>query len=350
MSKKIAIIGGGVAGLSAGIYAQRAGYETVIYEKNSVLGGSLSGWYRNGYGIDNCLHWLTGTAENTPTNEMWKDLGVLNEETKIVQRPYLISSETDGVRVTLWRDTEKTRQEMLALSPEDATEINLFIDVVNVASELTANLSHIMKLAKTVSEAETVLSHFDFARRTMLYMGLNMEEWAAKFKSEAIRNLLLDFSAKEYESYWLIVVYSFFASGNADIIDGGSIKIADNLIRTYVSEGGKIETNMAAKQIVLKRKKLPKIEKKAKIKTKRAEKIIFENGEEAEADYIKTSTGFGSAGAKLDDIALFRQHIGSGVKIKAAGGIRTREQMTAFLEAGCDRIGCSAARILFDGV
>lgn len=286
MSKKIAIIGGGVAGLSAGIYAQRAGYETVIYEKNSVLGGSLSGWYRNGYGIDNCLHWLTGTAENTPTNEMWKDLGVLNEETKIVQRPYLISSETDGVRVTLWRDTEKTRQEMLALSPEDATEINLFIDVVNVASELTANLSHIMKLAKTVSEAETVLSHFDFARRTMLYMGLNMEEWAAKFKSEAIRNLLLDFSAKEYESYWLIVVYSFFASGNADIIDGGSIKIADNLIRTYVSEGGKIETNMAAKQIVLKRKKLPKIEKKAKIKTKRAEKIIFENGEEAEADYI----------------------------------------------------------------
>ena len=71
---------------------------------------------------------------------------------------------------------------------------------------------------------------------------------------------------------------------------------------------------------------------------------------EAEADYIKTSTGFGSAGAKLDDIALFRQHIGSGVKIKAAGGIRTREQMTAFLEAGCDRIGCSAARILFDGV
>ena len=87
MSKKIAIIGGGVAGLSAGIYAQRAGYETVIYEKNSVLGGSLSGWYRNGYGIDNCLHWLTGTADGTPTNFMWKELGVIDEDTKIVERP-----------------------------------------------------------------------------------------------------------------------------------------------------------------------------------------------------------------------------------------------------------------------
>ena len=64
---------------------------------------------------------------------------------------------------------------------------------------------------------------------------------------------------------------------------------------------------------------------------------------QAKADYIKTSTGFGTAGAQMEDIALFRQHIGAGVKIKAAGGIRTREAMEAFCEAGCDRIGCSAA-------
>lgn len=69
---------------------------------------------------------------------------------------------------------------------------------------------------------------------------------------------------------------------------------------------------------------------------------------EAGADYIKTSTGFGSAGAKSEDIALFRRYIGPDVKMKAAGGIRTREQMEAFLAAGCDRIGCSAAKILFD--
>ena len=160
--KKIIIIGGGVAGLSAGIYAQRAGYETTIYEKNSVPGGNLSGWYRNGYTIDNCLHWLTGTADGTPTNLLWKDLGVLNEDSVIVRRPYLVASETNGVRVTLWRDVERTRQEMLAISPEDATEINLFIDCVKIATDITANLSHVVRLAKTVSEAETVLSHFDF--------------------------------------------------------------------------------------------------------------------------------------------------------------------------------------------
>jgi deoxyribose-phosphate aldolase len=67
------------------------------------------------------------------------------------------------------------------------------------------------------------------------------------------------------------------------------------------------------------------------------------------ADYIKTSTGFGPAGAVLEDIALFREHIGPGVKIKAAGGIRTRDALEAFLAAGCDRIGTSSAATLLGG-
>jgi len=61
------------------------------------------------------------------------------------------------------------------------------------------------------------------------------------------------------------------------------------------------------------------------------------------ADYIKTSTGFGPAGACLEDVALFRKHLPKKVKIKAAGGINTREAMLAFFDAGADRIGTSAA-------
>ena len=61
------------------------------------------------------------------------------------------------------------------------------------------------------------------------------------------------------------------------------------------------------------------------------------------ADFIKTSTGFGSAGATFDDIKLFREHIGPGVNIKAAGGIRTYEDIVTYIELGCDRLGCSAA-------
>jgi deoxyribose-phosphate aldolase len=69
----------------------------------------------------------------------------------------------------------------------------------------------------------------------------------------------------------------------------------------------------------------------------------------AGADYIKTSTGFGTAGATLDDVLLFKECIGKGVKIKAAGGIRSREDMVNYLEAGCDRLGTSSAvKLLVD--
>ena len=61
------------------------------------------------------------------------------------------------------------------------------------------------------------------------------------------------------------------------------------------------------------------------------------------ADFIKTSTGFGSAGATFDDIKLLKEHIGPGVKIQAAGGIRTYEDIVTYIELGCDRLGCSAA-------
>ena len=71
---------------------------------------------------------------------------------------------------------------------------------------------------------------------------------------------------------------------------------------------------------------------------------------EAGADYIKTSTGFGTGGATVEDIILFREHIGSGVKMKASGGIRTEEDMVRLIELGCDRLGTSSAVKILCGV
>ena len=62
---------------------------------------------------------------------------------------------------------------------------------------------------------------------------------------------------------------------------------------------------------------------------------------DAKADFIKTSTGFGSAGAKVEDIILMKNNIAPGVRIKAAGGIRTVESAKEMLEAGAIRIGAS---------
>ena len=59
------------------------------------------------------------------------------------------------------------------------------------------------------------------------------------------------------------------------------------------------------------------------------------------ADYIKTSTGFSTAGATREDVKLFKEHVGPGVKIKAAGGIASLQDAEDFIALGADRLGTS---------
>ncbi len=59
-------------------------------------------------------------------------------------------------------------------------------------------------------------------------------------------------------------------------------------------------------------------------------------------DFVKTSTGFGSGGATVEDVALMRKTVGKTMGVKAAGGIRTLADALAMVEAGANRLGCSA--------
>jgi len=71
MKKKIVIIGGGVAGLSAGIYAKLNNFDVEIIEMHSITGGQCTAWDRKGYRFDYCLNWLVGTRKG-PFNDIWK--------------------------------------------------------------------------------------------------------------------------------------------------------------------------------------------------------------------------------------------------------------------------------------
>lgn len=67
---------------------------------------------------------------------------------------------------------------------------------------------------------------------------------------------------------------------------------------------------------------------------------------EAEAAFVKTSTGFSTGGATVEDIALMRKVVGDKAFVKASGGIRTPEEAKAMLEAGADRIGAGNGIVL----
>lgn len=77
--------------------------------------------------------------------------------------------------------------------------------------------------------------------------------------------------------------------------------------------------------------------------TQEEKEILCKIALEVKPDFIKTSTGFGTGGATLEDVKLMKSIVGDAVKVKAAGGVRDLETCLAMVEAGAERIGTSAA-------
>ena len=77
-------------------------------------------------------------------------------------------------------------------------------------------------------------------------------------------------------------------------------------------------------------------------------KKACETAVKAGADFVKTSTGFGSCGAKAEDVRLMRNTVGEGIGVKASGSVRSREKALKLIEAGADRIGASKSTEIVD--
>ncbi len=88
--KRVIIIGAGMAGLTAGFYAAKNGFDTTIFEAHSLPGGLCTGWWRSGYYFEGCFHYirLLGTSKTSMFHKLWKDLGVL-EKLRLVSQDYI---------------------------------------------------------------------------------------------------------------------------------------------------------------------------------------------------------------------------------------------------------------------
>ena len=181
--KKVVICGGGIAGLTAGIYAQQAGFATEIYEKNALPGGECTGWARQGYHIDNCIHWLTGAQEGDSLYPVWQNIGALSPGTRKVKEDYFYGIESGGKTLFFYRDLARTQAEFCAAAPEDTAELNRFFEMVKLAEQMTIpankpvcdlSLPQLVRLGMQMS---------GIAKVTKEYGGETVAEFAARFQN-----------------------------------------------------------------------------------------------------------------------------------------------------------------------
>ncbi len=255
--KKIIIIGAGVSGLSAGIFAQKKNYETLIFEKNHFAGGNLTGWKRKNCYIDNCIHWLNGSKNGNFLNKIWNEVGAF-DNLEFYQSDNFIVSEFENEQISLNKNLETTHKAMLKIAPEDIIQIEKFIDATKLVCELENHkgFGYLNKLFQIY----------------LIYKNKTIGEVANKFKNPLLRKLLTDYIIEEYSIYTLIYAYATFVMGDGKVLKDGSLKMAENIANKYVSLGGKIKFNSPVSEII--------------VKNKKAIGVKLENGEEHHSNYV----------------------------------------------------------------
>src|SRR5664280_2512866 len=191
MAKKIVIIGGGVAGLSAGIYAKLKGFDTEIIEMHSITGGQCTAWDRKGYRFDYCLHWLVGTRKG-PFNDIWKETNVLNDNVDIIDHEiYTKVIAEDGREFIIYTDLKKWEEYLCKLASEDDIKIKEMCNDMRKSAFLQP-FSDPPGLRKFRHIVNSMFSMMPVMVLFMKYGRKSCDEYFKKlgFKNEFLRNSL----------------------------------------------------------------------------------------------------------------------------------------------------------------
>lgn len=253
--KKIIIIGGGISGLSAGIYAQKNGFQSIIIEKNSNTGGECTGWNRNGFHIDGCIHWLMGTKENTKLNKTWKEVGALEENTKIHKPEYFVKVNYNNIDVFMYRDLEKLKNHLINISIEDKEEIKKLCDYIEAFSNFEPPIEKPMDMMNIFEKIKYISSMKKIGPIIKKMNKLNVRKYSEKFKNTAIRKALLSIVPEHYSAYLLVSSIATFINGNGDRPAGGSYAFTQRMEKNYINLGGKIFFNKPVKKIIINKNK-----------------------------------------------------------------------------------------------
>ncbi len=270
--EKVVVIGGGIAGLTAGIYALKSGFDAEIYEKNAIAGGECIGWNRKGYHIDNCIHWLTGTKKGTQMYDLWKTVGALTDDTEYAKIDSFYISTHEGKSVTLWNDLERTRKELIAAAPEDEEEINKFIQYTEYSKQCLFPAAKPMEMWGIKDYIAMGRDMGDMGKVMKEFGKISLHEYSKRFKSPLLRKMIVDYLPGEYTAYSLLVSYATMADGNGNIPMGASLQMTLRIVKKFEELGGKIYYNSGVDHIVL--------------GNKCAEGIELTDGRVISADYV----------------------------------------------------------------
>lgn len=243
--KKVIVIGAGISGLTAAVYARRSGFEVLVLEKAGNPGGVSTSWRRKGYTFEGGVHWLIGAREDVPLHAVWKETGALQENNPVFFKDPIYTLVDDAGQMPLRRDLK-------------GLEITCFRDRLALAS-LRFHLACFRYFHSPILDMPGLRSRYprgfhplEFVRMlpavilTPFLMLESAAGYARRFRSPRIRALLGAVVDPGINALSLIYTLSTFNAGDSGYPQGGSLRMAQNMAECLTSLGGEIRYHTPA--------------------------------------------------------------------------------------------------------
>lgn len=302
-AKKIVIIGGGIAGLSAGVYARMNGYETVILEQHAIPGGLCTSWKRNGYTIDGCLHWLIGSGAASSLQKVWTELGAL-DGVEFVDHEVMtnVEVETPNGRKAfiVYTDADRFSAHLKEISPQDSPAIDEFTALVKKFSTFDMNFDKPRELMGFRDAIRMLRMMGPYLKDLGTASKLTVTEYTSRFESAALREgLCAIINIPDFSFMALLMIMGWMHGKNAGYPVGGSLNLIRNVERRYLALGGKILYEQKAARIITEKG--------------RATGVALESGSTERADVVISaadgySTIFRMLGGRYTNRAIRRNY------------------------------------------
>lgn len=246
--RKLLIIGGGLAGLSAGCYARASGFQTLILEHGLSLGGVCSAWARDPYVIDGCIHWLTGGD----FTHLYVDLDIVPRvPLRVIDHFSTYRDARDGLEVPITRDLGALAARLGEIAPQDRAEI---ARLVEAAERVGAMAPPIDQPPELLGPRDRLRSLLELRPQlgALLHFHGSIGAWAReRLRSPRLRRLFTTLLPEEASALALLMQLGYLARGFLSRPVGGTAAFRDALVHTYLRLGGEARLHTTVDEILV---------------------------------------------------------------------------------------------------
>ncbi len=271
--KSIIIIGGGIAGLSAGCYGQTNGFRTRIFEMHKKKpGGLCTSWKRQGYTVDGCIHWLVGSGPNSKFHTIWRELGALEGKDVIYFDEYGRIEGADRQTFIVYANIDRLERHMKELAPEDIPVIDEFIDAVRKCARYEPPIDKAPEVMGLFDMLKMIVKNFGLLRLLWKWNKVSLKDFGNRFRNRLIRESFPLLFMPDFPLTFMLMTFAWMHNRAAGYPIGGSLPFSRAIEKRYLSLGGEMIYKSRVVKILT--------------ENGRAAGIRLEDGTEHRADYV----------------------------------------------------------------